>query len=518
VELDIRNPNPVITNIQQVTLAPGQQWTATATAIGIPAQSTGSVEISSMPSMNLQKRLNYLIQYPHGCLEQTTSAIFPQLVLKQLTDLDEKQKADVERNVKAGIGRLQNFQRADGGFNYWPGANAPDDWSTNYAGHFLLEAQNNGYYVSEPMLSSWKNFQKAKASNWAPSTTNFYGGDLTQAYRLYTLALAKAPELGAMNRLKEFKYISPEAKWRLAAAYQLAGQGNIALDLSSGTATSFDQRLNPGFSYGSSLRDQAMVLETLTLMGNRKKAAEVMASVAGQLSQDYWYSTQTTAYSLIAIAKFCGKNPSGEKIIATASIGGAATTVNSASYLRQFPVALAKGSAPVVIKNNGSNTLYIRLITQGQPLTGDSAEYANSPYLGMTVNYISQNGQPVDISKLQQGTDFIAKVTVTNTGKKGTYYEMALSQVFASGWEILNARMMEGEGAFKSSFAEYQDTRDDRVYTYFDINQSQTLTYYVQLNAAYPGRYFLPATQCQAMYDASVTAAGQGKWVEVVRP
>ena len=518
VELDIRNPNPVISNIQQVVLAPGEQWTATAAAIGLPAQSTGMVEISSIPSINLQKRLSYLIQYPHGCLEQTTSAIFPQLVLKQLTDLNEKQKADVDRNIKTGFARLQNFQRPDGGFNYWPGASEPDEWSTNYAGHFLLEAQNNGYYVSENMLATWKNFQKGRANNWVPNSANFYGGDLTQAYRLYTLALAKAPELGAMNRLKEFKYLSPEAKWRLAAAYQLAGQGTIALDLSSGLPLVFDQRINPGFTFGSSLRDQAMVLETLTLMGNRKKAAAVLTSVAGQLSQDNWYSTQTTAYSLIAIAKYCGKNPSGEKIIATASINGAQTTVNSDSYLRQFPVALTKGNAPVVIKNNGSNTLYVRLITQGQPLTGDSTQYASSPLLGMTINYISQNGQPVDTRQLQQGTDFMAKVTVKNTGKKGTYYEMALTQVFASGWEILNARMMDGEGAFKSSALEYQDIRDDRVNSYFDIRQNETLTYYIQLNAAYPGRYFLPATQCQAMYDASVTAAGKGGWVEVVRP
>ncbi len=518
VELDIRNPNPVVSNIQQVVLAPGQQWTATATAIGIPAQSTGVVEISSIPAMNLQKRLSYLIQYPHGCLEQTISGIFPQLVLKQLTDLDTRQQADVERNIKTGLARLQNFQRADGGFNYWPGANEADDWSSSYAGHFLIEAQNNGYYVSETMLNSWKNFQKGKANNWVPSTTNFYGGDLTQAYRLYTLALAKAPELGAMNRLKEFKYISPEAKWRLAAAYQLAGQGNIALDLSSGMPTSFEQRINPGFTFGSSLRDQAMVLETLALMGNRKKAAEVLTAVAGQLSQDSWYSTQTTAYSLIAIAKFCGKNPSGQKIMASTTIAGATATLNSNSYLRQMPVSVAKGSAPVVIKNNGSNTLYIRLITQGQPLTGDSTQYASSPLLGMTVNYISQNGQPVNTQQLQQGTDFIAKVTVRNTGKKGTYYEMALTQVFASGWEILNARMMDGEGAFKSSPSEYQDTRDDRVHTYFDLRQNETLTFYIQLNAAYPGRYFLPATRAEAMYDASVTAAGKGGWVEVVRP
>ena len=92
---------------------------------------------------------------------------------------------------------------------------------------------------------------------------------------------------------------------------------------------------------------------------------------------------------------------------------------------------------------------------------------------------------------------------------------MALSQIFPSGWEILNPRMNDGEGAFKSSASTYQDVRDDRVYTYFNIRQGETLTYYVQLNASYPGRYFLAATDCRAMYDNTVAASTNGKWVQV---
>ena len=114
---------------------------------------------------------------------------------------------------------------------------------------FFNRSRNNGYYVSDNMLQQWKNFQRGKANSWAPSTTNFYGGDLAQAYRLYTLALAKSPELGAMNRLKEFKYLSAEAKWRLAAAYKFAGQDNTALDLTSGLPVDFPQRESPGFTY-----------------------------------------------------------------------------------------------------------------------------------------------------------------------------------------------------------------------------------------------------------------------------
>ncbi|MEO6720012.1 MAG: MG2 domain-containing protein [Ferruginibacter sp.] len=517
IELDIRNPNPAVTSVSEIILAPGQQWKTIASPIGIAATSTAVMEVSSVPAMNLQKRLNYLIQYPHGCIEQTTSAVFPQLVLNQLTDLDDYKKAQVEKNIKAGIAKMQNFQRSDGGFGYWPGDNVSDEWGSNYAGHFLVEAQNNGYLVGDNIMQQWKNYQRNKANSWAPSSSNFYGGDLTQAYRLYTLALAKAPELGAMNRLKEFKYLSPESKWRLAAAYKLTGQDNTALDLISGLPVTFGTRPFPGITYGSDLRDEAMVLETLTIMGRKAKAAELLPTIAARLSADNWYSTQTTAYALIAIAKYCGKNPSGQKIIANSTIDGKPVDINSAAYIRQVPIVFKNGNSNVVVTNKGQNTLYVRLITQGQPLSGDSLKVNNNPnVLIMAVSYQSQNGTAIDINKLSQGTDFIAKVVIKNPGKRGYYTEMALTQIFPSGWEILNARMIGGEGAFKSSPSTYQDTRDDRVYTYFNIRENETLTYYIQLNASYLGRYFLPGTYTEAMYDNTISAGVNGKWVEVI--
>ncbi len=519
VELDIRNPNPPVTSITEITLAPGQQWKTAAAPIGVAATSSATIEISSLPSMNLQKRLDYLIEYPHGCIEQTTSAVFPQLVLNQLTDLDDYKKAQVDKNIRAGIMKLQNMQRPDGGFGYWPGANESDEWGSNYAGHFLIEAQSNGYLVSDYMLQQFKNYQRGKANSWIPSTANFYGGDLSQSYRLYTLALAKAPELGAMNRLKEFKYLSAEAKWRLAAAYKLAGQDNIALDLISGLSTTFPVRTSWGYTYGSDTRDEAMVLETLTLLGKKAKAEEMVRAIAAKLSQDYWYSTQTTAYSLIAIAKFCGKNPSGAKIISLASIDGKQTDINTATYLRQLPVVFKDQSGSnVVISNKGSNTLYVRMISKGQPLADDSLKVNNNPaVLTMSVSYLTQDGKAIDINKLKQGSDFVAKVVIKNPGGRGSYSQMALSQIFPSGWEILNARMYGGEGAFKSSPSTYQDIRDDRVYTYFNINQNEMLTYFVQLNASYLGRYFMPGTFAEAMYDNTVSAGVNGKWVEVVQ-
>ena len=66
--------------------------------------------------------------------------------------------------------------------------------------------------------------------------------------------------------------------------------------------------------------------------------------------------------------------------------------------------------------------------------------------------------------------------------------------------------------------ADYQDVRDDRVYTYFDLGtgNNEARVYRIQLNAAYAGRYYLPAVSCEAMYDSRIRASTPGKWVEVI--
>lgn len=236
VELNVRNPNPPVTRIFEKELTPGAAYGAIYNAIGISGTNKATLEVSSIPSLNLAKRLNYLITYPHGCVEQTTSSGFPQLYLNDLLDLTPRQKAETERNIKSTIARLNGFRVAGGGLSYWPDGGNADEWGTNYAGHFLILAQTKGYSLPSGMLDDWKRYQKQKAVDWSPNPNSnihdgYYYTDLVQAYRLYLLALAGSPELGAMNRLREYNYLSNEGRWRLAAAYKLAGQPEVALRL-----------------------------------------------------------------------------------------------------------------------------------------------------------------------------------------------------------------------------------------------------------------------------------------------
>ncbi|BAV04218.1 hypothetical protein FLA_0197 [Filimonas lacunae] len=515
-EIDIRNPNPYTTQVTEANIQAGQTWNGTVDMIGDANSAKAVVEVSSVPALNLQKRLRYLITYPHGCIEQTTSSVFPQLVLNQLIDVSDRQKGEIDRNIKAAIQKLQNFQTADGGFSYWPGNPGSDEWGSNYAGHFLLEASSRGYNVPAQLLQQWRSYQRTKAAGWNVTEAPWYGSDLTQAYRLYLLALAKAPEMGAMNRLKEFKFLSAEAKWRLATAYYLAGQQQVALQLISGLPLTFTERVNPGPTFGSSLRDEAMMLETLTLLNRKAEAANVVRSISAKLVQDSWYSTQTTAYSLVAIAKYCGVNSNGLKINATVKINNENVTLDSKSPVAQTAVNWQRGKGNIQLINKGNNVLYVRVINEGQPFADAALPVTNNPaVLQVNVAYLTTTGQVLDPAQLKQGTDFVAKVTVTNPGQRGSYTNMALTQIFPSGWEILNTRMYNSEGAFKSSPADYMDIRDDRVYHYFDLPAAKSLTYYVQLNAAYPGKYYWPGVYSEAMYDHTISGGVAGKWVTI---
>lgn len=522
IEIQVRNANPLVVDVYDKVLAPGEEWKRAFSPIGMQGTNEAMLEVSSIPPINLGRRLDYLIQYPYGCLEQTLSGGFPQLYVNKLLELNDDQKKRVPNNIRGTIERLKQFQTGRGGFAYWPGNSAPDPWSTSYAGHFLLEAKALGYSVPPALLNNWKDYQKKAARLWDPQAQEYgmYGrnsSELDQAYRLYTLALAKEPDQGAMNRLREMKGLTMQAKWRLAAAYSLTGKTEVARELTKGLGMQVAAYSELSYTYGSDTRDRAMILETLVLLGDRTEAANLVKYLSDQLSNEQWHSTQTIAYSLLAIGKFVGNTEVENRLQFAYQLEGK-QSVNAGSEFPIMQIALPedqKGS--FTVKNTSKGTIFARAILKGKPAAGAETSQANN--LRLAVTYKDLNGKTIDPSSLPQGTDFIAEVRVTHPGARPIpYREMALNQIFPSGWEILNTRMDEVQNFQAANAPEYQDFRDDRVYTFFSIQQGQTQTYYVQLNAAYQGRYYLPAVSCEAMYDNSINAREAGRWVEVTRP
>jgi alpha-2-macroglobulin len=153
VELQVRVSNPPMLQVSDKFISAGESWQTSYRPLGALGTNTGVLEVSTLPPLNLEQRLQFLVQYPHGCLEQTTSAAFAQLNLDLLTSLNADWQQPVELNVKAAIERMRSFQLPSGGFVYWPGQDVVNEWATNYAGHFMIEARNKGYHVPDPMVS-----------------------------------------------------------------------------------------------------------------------------------------------------------------------------------------------------------------------------------------------------------------------------------------------------------------------------------------------------------------------------
>jgi uncharacterized protein YfaS (alpha-2-macroglobulin family) len=519
VEMKVRNPNPVVTNVMDAVVDAGASWDGSFDLAGMDGTNQSVLEISAIPPVDFGKRLKYLLSYPHGCVEQTTSAAFPQLFLSDVMDLNEAEIKKTTENIKAAINQLAKFQTRGGGMGYWPGDTYESEWGTSYSGHFMLEAKKKGYSLPPNWENAWISYQQRMAQNWMPQDARsgnyyWYESDLSQAYRLYTLALAGKPEMGAMNRMKERNGISLASRWRLAAAYAIAGQPEAAKSLINGQSTIINPYVSLGYTYGSNWRDEAMIIETLSILGERTKAAPLVLDLAKELSSNSWYSTQTVAYGLIAMAKFSG-GENGKNINYSFTLNGKSENRSTSKPISsvQLPVSKLNGNA-IQVKNSGSGVLYVRILNSGQPAVGNETAASNNLYV--QVNYTTMNGAPINAARIEQGTDFIAEVSIWNPGVRGRYDELALSQIFPSGWEIINQRMDLSAAVMNADNPDYRDVRDDRVYSYFDLSPNQTRKFRVKLNATYLGKYYLPAVNCEAMYDHSINGRVSGQWVEVV--
>ncbi|RDK88612.1 alpha-2-macroglobulin family protein [Marinirhabdus gelatinilytica] len=508
LEVDVENPNPITQKTTQYTLSESANKNITFKTFGVSGTNDATLEFSSLPPMDFSKRMEYLIRYPHGCVEQTTSAAFPQLYLADVFDITFDKKKNIENNVNAAIKKLGRYQIANGGMAYWPAERQADDWSTNYVGHFMLEAKAKGYALPITFMSNWLRYQKNAARQWRNNDTR-YNSSLTQAYRLYTLALAGQPELAAMNRLRESQHLSNDAKWRLAAAYALAGKKNVAEQITATANINFVPQRYDYYTYGSPFRNKAMALETMVATGNPQQR-QMAVSVAKELSSQRWFSTQETSYALLAMAKMLEKN-GGKALEVAYTNNGTTKTVKTdrAIVLRELGVKM--GSNTVTVTNKKGNVVYVTLAQKGKlPLGNELAERKN---LAVKASYLDGEGKPLDIKTLRQGTEINAVVAITNTSND--YIDnLALTKIFPSGWEIVNTSFTDLGGG-TSGAARYKDIRDDRVNFYFELNAGKTKTFTVQLNASYLGTYYLPGTQVEAMYDNNYYARNQGMWVEV---
>ncbi|WP_322550917.1 alpha-2-macroglobulin family protein [Flavobacterium psychraquaticum] len=508
VEIDVTNPNPVTTDFVDVVVEPNSSQTIDGNTFGVNGSNTARVEVSSFPTIDFNSRIQYLIQYPHGCVEQITSGVFPQLYLADVMEIDNTRKDAMQKNINAGIQKLGSYQLANGGVSYWPGNSNADDWGTSYAGHFLLEAEKKGYVLPISFKQKWISYQQAEAKKWRYYQQ--YNNDFAQAYRLYTLALAGVADMGSMNRLRETSGISNESKIRLAATYAITGQKKTALALLN--ATSVEDSNSNYYYYGSADRNRAMLLETYLLVSDNQKAFNLATKIASSLSSKNYMSTQTTAYCLYAMSKFAIKN-GGKGINVSYANNGKTEVITSTKSIADRKLVVKNGLNSLTLKNNKDNTVYVRVINTGILPVGEEKVMQNN--LAGNITFKTRNGNAISLDKVTQGTEIIAQITIRNNSND-VLENVALAQIIPSGFEIMNSRYTDF-GEFAQNKADYIDIRDDRSYFYFGLRPNESRTFTVLLNATYLGDYYFPGIQCEAMYDDNYIVRTKGQWVKIVK-
>lgn len=517
-ELEIRSVADEITKYQDITIPAGKEWKGKIDAFGMDGTNSLSVEVSGVRPINLSSRMDYLTGYPHGCVEQLVSKAFPMVFLADLTSLDDEQKSACTEAVTYALGKLSSYQVFDGSLSYWPGSSYTNTWGTIYAAHFITEAEKAGYNVPYSLKQNIFKYLKNSAKGW-----KLQEGALpwvksneisTQAYRLYVLGLSGNSDLGSLNRLKEEANTSL-SKWLVAGAYAVAGRKDMCEKFISAT-----DELTPDYSganptFGSDIRDNALRLQVLCILGKQTEATAMYNQIAANLASERWYSTQDIATSLASIAQYQKKYGKPEPAKGSITYGSNTSKFNTTVGHIQTLASKSGKFDEIVIKNTGEQQLFVHFVNTGTVKGTDTEAMSNG--IGVAVSYTDAEMHPIDVKNLSQGTNFIATITVRNNTATDVT-NLALTQIVPSGWEILNTKFASEEQDVYSGSISYQDVRDDRVLTYIDyLPSGKQTTISIKLTASYIGTYALPSIKCEAMYNAQIsarTSAGICKVVE----
>jgi len=515
VEIAVRPYSSLKSSSQTKMIKAGESLKMEIPGNGIKGSNSANLTISRLAKIDMDRRLSWLMGYPYGCIEQTVSAAFPQLFLKDIVELNEDAIKKTDHSINSTIDRLSLFQLPSGGFSYWPNGERVNIWGTNYATHFLIEAKKLGYYVPEDLLRNCIDFQKTECINFQHYRYREKDSEaelLKAAYRLYIVALAESPQIGSMNLMKQnyLDKMNNTSKWYLAAAYNLAGFPKTSREIVKGTSLEIRDYVEFAGTYGSSLRDQGIILEMITVMKDYESAYTVFMDIADELSSKRWFSTQTTGYCLLSAGKFI-QSISSDKRIEGAIILPDNEKIDFSTDKAAYSLELEDGFGDSITINM-KDTAFVTLNWEGIPLKDNSK--TESSGLALSVRWLDEQGMGINPISLEQGISFWGHFKVTNPGNR-LIEEIALVQVLPSGWEIENTRLI---GDFYPSWSskynlgreDYQDIRDDRIIWFFDLRHGNNIDFLVKMNTVTAGKFYLPTTQVQAMYNDRFMATHKG--------
>ena len=529
VTLPLRSVAPPVTKTGHGVVSAGESVDFILPSNLIADSSEFSLTLSPFPNIAFSDSLRYLVRYPHGCLEQTTSKVFPLLYFSDLARSVEPMLAaedSVDYYITSGITKLESMLMSNNQFSYWPGGTYANPWSSIYASHFLVEARKAGYEVADRVYDAMLEGLKTRAK-FSPDTEGKNNAKKVRTnialatYASYVLAAAGQPDRGTMHYLKNrgASGLSDYSHFQLAGAFALSGELETALSmLPVSVSLSFNGKGNSGWETGgtfnSPIRAQAIMLDVLAEVNENHPSIPMLVKNLSEAASDgnRWRTTQDNAFAFLALGKIM-KKQADRNYSGTLKLNGEHLADFDATETRYTDAAWDGARIQLNIKGEGNCYYYWSAF--GIQRDSFIEEYERE--LQVRRRYFNKDGEELT-GTFGHGDLIVSEITVK--ALTANLENVVVVDMLPTGFEIENPRLESRAGIpwlkaqdFKP---DYIDIRDDRLIFFGTFPRQRERKFYYALRAVTQGEFTLPPIAAEAMYDPTKSAVTGSMSIKVV--
>ncbi|MDO9531630.1 MAG: alpha-2-macroglobulin family protein, partial [Deltaproteobacteria bacterium] len=486
-----------------------------------PEEVKAVLTVSGSPFLRMTEAIHYLLNYPYGCVEQTSSGVLALAALRgaiQKGLVSGVSLAETDQYLNRGVQRILSLQTDSGGFAYWPGQREPHVWGSIYAAAALSLALNHGLTVPEDALRQTAVYLKTQIQEEKRSPA-------VKAFAAYALALNQTLDRDTFNLARrQFPRMHRESKILLLLAArqaELQPLKELQAELKPLLGVKAEAFTDDADDFHSRFRTPALALlaAQAILPKDRLTQEEALILLGGLDSQGIWTSTADTGWALLALGSYFKDASFGVKpveIVVSQPNGPAPQRLKldpkGFRTVGLDPGALLKD--PVVnVEGTAGKTWLYKLELTAPRLDIAASGAAN----GFKVRKVIKNTDGSDEIKVGD----LVKVTVfLEVAGKGQRYVvlddplpaglMALNTAFKTEEPIPEGEEREDDFDYVTSDGtvrfrpNYFEIRNDRVLAFRDqvYSGSQKFEYYCR--AVCEGKFIAPATRVAAMYSPGV--------------
>lgn len=493
---------------QPVTIDPSPRLVADTTRT--------TVRISSQPSVELMSAFEAVVDYPYGCVEQTTSRLYALLYAQSLFERsapEDIRTRSIPHMIQSGIARLYTMQTRGGGLAYWPGGTEPHVWGSAYACGFLAEARMDGYPIDESFLKHLTGFLE---SALRPGRTHVDDPN-TRAMLCRVLAELDAPPTGWMTQLAErAESLDREGRVHLAAAWLAAGRKDRALPLVDQMALDVNMLTPIGERITSPLRQDALLLSWLCdAYPEHPGIAPLAERVRAAREHGRWGNTLENATSLVALSKYQASVPEDVEFAGELLVGDKRRLLFD--HTKPAACTLSARIDPLKFHIRGTGVAYANITEEG--LLADVSTPGYDHRLQVRRRWTNQDGKAIDPSNLRVGDLIHVEVSLRADAEQSIAH-IAIVDALPGGLEVENPRLATSVQSDSSDepvdVPDRVEFLDDRVLLFASAS-SQPKRFHYTLRATSAGTFTAPPIQASSMYDGGFASLHGGGKLEIQR-